>query len=111
MRAPCMPCSMQAATCARLRNGSSKLADTGLSTATSCRLRLPFGRAGPSSTSMSPTSTARAGVRRRAVSAALAALRQAIDEASGKLTQVEFTYDQVDRAKLDPVLDFKGKKR
>ncbi|MDV2117635.1 ribosome maturation factor RimP [Alcaligenes faecalis] len=37
--------------------------------------------------------------------------RLELDEASGKLTQVEFTYDQVDRAKLDPVLDFKGKKR
>lgn len=33
--------------------------------------------------------------------------RLELDEASGKLTQVEFTYDQVDRAKLDPVLDFK----
>lgn len=37
--------------------------------------------------------------------------RLELDEAAGQLNELQFTYDQVDKAKLDPVLDFKGKKR
>lgn len=37
--------------------------------------------------------------------------RLELDEAAGQLNVLEFTYSQVDKAKLDPVLDFKGKKR
>ncbi|MCX5591349.1 ribosome maturation factor RimP [Alcaligenes endophyticus] len=37
--------------------------------------------------------------------------RLELDDVAGQLNELQFTYDQVDKAKLDPVLDFKGKKR
>ncbi|MGG4606420.1 ribosome maturation factor RimP [Paenalcaligenes sp. Me131] len=34
-----------------------------------------------------------------------------LEQASGDVRDLTFTFDEVDRAKLDPVLDFKGRKR
>ncbi|NHC62001.1 ribosome maturation factor RimP [Paenalcaligenes suwonensis] len=34
-----------------------------------------------------------------------------LEQASGNVRDLTFTFDEVDRAKLDPVLDFKGRKR
>ncbi|MCQ9615653.1 ribosome maturation factor RimP [Paenalcaligenes niemegkensis] len=34
-----------------------------------------------------------------------------LEDASGGVRDLSFTFDEVDRAKLDPVLDFKGRKR
>lgn len=34
-----------------------------------------------------------------------------LEQSAGKVRDLTFTFDDVDRAKLDPILDFKGRKR